>query len=50
METEFNVDIHSFDSQTFSFLDCSHLLSKVSLCGFEYAPPVPRMVQDRGYR
>ena len=50
MQIDFNVDIHSFDSQNFGFLDCSHLLSEVSLYGFEYEPPVPRMVQGGGYR
>ena len=50
MQLDFNVDIHSFDSQNFGFLDCSHLLSEVSLYGFEYEPPVPRMVQGGGYR
>ena len=51
VEADFYVDVHAPDSSSFLLLDPTHLLPiEVSLYGFEYRPPVPRMIQGPGGR
>ena len=46
VETDFDVDVHSLKPCSFPLLDPTHPLSmEVSLYGYEYPPPVLRMVR-----